>query len=111
MSRVMARPQAVAMQRGCPKKLKCNISGLCGQGKPLLASDRAADTTEIDLEAEVLELEPAVPPDSLKIDFQREYEGNSTTDESDIGEEQGLGFLDDEEFGRRLRAMAEKADS
>ncbi|KAI5987414.1 hypothetical protein EDC04DRAFT_2614817 [Pisolithus marmoratus] len=99
------------MQCGRPKKLKRNISGLRDQGKPLPASDCAADTTKIDLEAEVLELEPAVPPDSLKIDFQREYEGNSTTAELDIGEEQDLEFLDDEEFGQRLWAMAEKADS
>ncbi|KAI6116101.1 hypothetical protein F5141DRAFT_1062239 [Pisolithus sp. B1] len=103
--------QAVAMQHGCPKKPKCNISGLCVQGQPLPTLDDAGDTTKIDLETENLELKWAVPPNDLMIDFWREYEGKSTTDELDMVEEQDLGFLDGEEFGWRLQVMAEKADS
>ncbi|KAI6103271.1 hypothetical protein EDD16DRAFT_1715378 [Pisolithus croceorrhizus] len=76
--------------------------------KPLITLDCARDTARIDLETEDLELKQEVLPDGLKIDFWREYEGKSTTDELDIGEEQDLRFLDDEEFGWRLQAMAEK---
>ncbi|KAI6104435.1 hypothetical protein EDD17DRAFT_1508857 [Pisolithus thermaeus] len=83
------------MQHGCPKKPKCNISGLCVQGQPLPTLDDAGDTTKIDLETENLELKWAVPPNDLMIDFWREYEGKSTTDELDMVEEQDLGFLDE----------------
>ncbi|KAI6008479.1 hypothetical protein EDC04DRAFT_2907145 [Pisolithus marmoratus] len=104
------------MQRGCPKKSKCNISGLRGQQQCSTVSEHAADTLEpdedltIDSEFENMELRHAVALDGLKVNFEREYEGDSTTDGSDIGEELDLAFLDDEDFGQKLLMMPEKED-
>ncbi|KAI6039467.1 hypothetical protein EDC04DRAFT_2603216 [Pisolithus marmoratus] len=97
------------MQHGHPKKSKCNISGLH-------VSDDAVDTLEpdedlvVDLEFENLELRHAVALDGLKVNFEREYEVDSTMDGLDIGEEFDLEFLDDEEFTQKFLAMAEKED-
>ncbi|KAI6020542.1 hypothetical protein EDC04DRAFT_2607430 [Pisolithus marmoratus] len=105
------------MQHGHPKKKsKCNISGLRGQQQRSTVSEHAADTLEpdedltVDSEFENLELRHAVALDGLKVNFEREYEGDSTTDGSDIGEELDLEFLDDEDFGQKLLMMAEKED-
>ncbi|KAI5982018.1 hypothetical protein EDC04DRAFT_2916011 [Pisolithus marmoratus] len=105
------------MQHGHPKKKsKHNISGLRGQQQCSTVSEHAADTLEpdedlaIDSEFENLELRHAVALDGLKVNFEREYEGDSTTDGSDIGEELDLEFLDDEDFGQKLLMMAEKED-
>ncbi|KAI6026969.1 hypothetical protein EDC04DRAFT_2606125 [Pisolithus marmoratus] len=97
------------MQHGHPKKSKCNISGLH-------VSDHAVDILEpdedlvVDLEFENLELRHAVALDGLKVNFEREYEVDSTMDELDIGEEFDLEFLDDEEFRQKFLEMAEKED-
>ena len=44
---------------------------------------------------------------SLKMNFEEEYEGDCTTDGSDIDEEGELEHLDDEDFGQRLADMVQ----
>ena len=47
----------------------------------------------------------------LKTNFEEEYEGDYTTDESDIDEEMELEHLSDERFSQKLAEMVQREDN
>ncbi|KAL4072284.1 hypothetical protein J3A83DRAFT_4188289 [Scleroderma citrinum] len=105
------------MAGGCSKKKQKNISGLDGQQQNLPEQQNRPEM-DPELLAVNLELEHQDDdniqgePDTygLKTNFKEEYDGDFTTDESDVNEEVELGHLNDEEFSQKLAEMVARKD-
>ena len=105
------------MAGGRPKKKQKNISGLRGQQQKLPEPQNRSETDPVPLAVDLgLEnqdddnIQGELDTYGLKTNFEEEYDGDYTTDESDVDEEVELGHLNDEEFSRKLAEMVARED-
>ena len=105
------------MAGGRPKKKQKNISGFHDQQKKLPEPQNRSETDPgplaVDLGLENQDddnIQGELDTYGLKTNFKEEYDGDYTTDESDVDEEVELGHLNDEEFSRKLAEMVARED-
>ena len=105
------------MAGGRPKKKQKNISGLRGQQQKLPEPQNRSETDSVPLAVDLrLEnqdddnIQGELDTYGLKTNFEEEYDGDYTTDESDVDEEVELGHLNDKEFSQKLAEMVARED-